>query len=79
MDSGRIKEIQKQTGYPNSTSVMVALNQVWNECAQEQSKMYSEEDLKLFARNYFREIKLDMSNTAWDELADRCLEQFKKK
>jgi hypothetical protein len=42
-------------------------------------KMYSEEDFKLFARQFYREIKLDKSNLLWDELADKCLEQFKKK
>jgi hypothetical protein len=41
--------------------------------------MYSEEDFKLFARQYYREIKLDKSNLLWDDLADKCLEQFKKK
>ena len=42
-------------------------------------RMYSEEDFKLFARQFYREIKLDKSNLLWDELADKCLEQFKKK
>jgi hypothetical protein len=42
-------------------------------------RMYSEEDFKLFARQYYREIKLDKSNLLWDDLADKCLEQFKKK
>jgi hypothetical protein len=42
-------------------------------------RMFSEEDLKLFARQYYREIKLDKSNLLWDDLADKCLEQFKKK
>ena len=36
MNSDRIKEIQEQTAYPESVSVMVALKQVWNECEQEQ-------------------------------------------
>ena len=40
---------------------------------------YSEQDFKLFARQYYREIKMDKSNLLWDELADKCLEQFKKK
>lgn len=35
MDSGRIKEIQEQTAYPESVSVMIALKQVWNECEQD--------------------------------------------
>lgn len=36
MTSERIKEIQEQTAYPDSLSVMLALKQVWNECEQEQ-------------------------------------------
>jgi len=40
---------------------------------------HSEEDFKLFARQYYREIKLSKSNLLWDELADKCFEQFKKK
>ena len=36
MTSERIKEIQEQTAYPESVSVMIALKQVWNECEQEQ-------------------------------------------
>ncbi len=43
MTSERIKEIQEQTAYPQSVSVMLALKQVWNECAQES---YSEEEVK---------------------------------
>ena len=42
-------------------------------------RMYSEEDFKLFARQFYREIKLDKSNLLWDDLADKCFEQFKKK
>jgi len=34
MNSERIKEIQETTAYPESTSVMLALKQVWNECEQ---------------------------------------------
>ena len=45
----------------------------------QQERMYSEEDFKLFARQFYREIKLDKSNLLWDELADKCFEQFKKK
>jgi len=36
MNSDRIKEIQEETAYPKSTSVMLSLKQVWNECEQEQ-------------------------------------------
>jgi hypothetical protein len=42
MTSERIKEIQKTTAYPDSVGVMLALNQVWNECAQEQGKEIEE-------------------------------------
>jgi hypothetical protein len=42
-------------------------------------RMYSEEEFRLFARQYYREIKLDKSNLLWNDLADKCLEQFKKK
>jgi hypothetical protein len=45
----------------------------------QQERSYSEEDFKLFARQFYREIKLDKSNLLWDELADKCFEQFKKK
>ena len=40
MTSERIKEIQEQTAYPESVSVMLALKQVWNECEQEIKKRY---------------------------------------
>lgn len=33
----RIKEIQKETAYPDSVSVYTALLKVWNECEQERS------------------------------------------
>jgi hypothetical protein len=29
---------------------------------------YTEEEMKLFARSYFREIKLDTTNTLWSDL-----------
>jgi hypothetical protein len=29
-------------------------------------------------RSYFREIKLDTTNTLWSDLADRCLRNLKK-
>lgn len=35
MNSERIKEILKETAYPESRSVYIALLQVWNECQQE--------------------------------------------
>jgi hypothetical protein len=45
MTSERIKEIQDQTAYPESRSVMLALKQVWNECEQDKTK-YTLDDLK---------------------------------
>lgn len=38
MNSERIKQIQEETAYPQSVSVMLALKQVWNECQQENNK-----------------------------------------
>jgi len=35
MNTGRIKEIQKETAYPDSISVQQALMKVWNECQGE--------------------------------------------
>lgn len=39
MTTDRIKEIQSETAYPNSTSVQQALLKVWNECEQEQKQV----------------------------------------
>ena len=38
MTTERIKEIQAETGYPDSVSVQQALLKVWNECEQENVK-----------------------------------------
>jgi hypothetical protein len=38
MTTERIKEIQAETGYPDSVSVQQALLKVWNECEQERVK-----------------------------------------
>ena len=38
MDSNRIEEIQKATAFPDSLSVMQALNTVWNETQQSSEK-----------------------------------------
>ena len=43
MNTERIKEIQKETAYPNSRSVQQALLKVWNECEQE--KVVNKNDL----------------------------------
>lgn len=51
MTSDRIREIQETTGLPNSTSIYLALLQVWNECEQEQNErlkaeMFTLEDIE---------------------------------
>jgi len=52
MTTERIKEIQAETAYPNSTSVQQALLKVWNECDQERVKNCSIPDvsISLFCR-----------------------------
>jgi hypothetical protein len=71
MTTERIKEIQKTTAYPDSTSVQQALLQVWNECEQERS--YSEEDIK---QAYLDGCKIKLTNIYHLE---KWFEQFKKK
>ena len=51
MTSERIKEIQQETAYPNSVSVMLALKQVWNECQQEKT-MSQQDKNKLIEDSY---------------------------
>ena len=43
MNIERIKEIQKETAYPDSISVQQALLKVWNECTQ--GKVVNKNDL----------------------------------
>jgi hypothetical protein len=38
----------------------------------------TEEEMKLFARSYFREIKLDTTNTLWSDLLTGVLRNLKK-
>jgi hypothetical protein len=38
-------------------------------------KQFTLEDFKLFARMYYREIRMNKSNLLWDSLADKCLEE----
>ena len=78
MTSERIKEIQETTAYPESVSVMLALNQVWNECEQES---YSEEDMRN-AIDYGANLGLEgnIGNSfEWTRKKDLFFEQFKKK
>jgi hypothetical protein len=44
MTSERIKELQQTTAYPESRSVMLALQQVWNECAQENTELLKQNE-----------------------------------
>ena len=46
MKPERIKEIQQQTGYPDSISVQQALLQVWNECSKVPQQEISDEELE---------------------------------
>lgn len=38
-------------------------------------KKFSEEDMKSFAQNYYREIRENTSNLLWNQLADKCLKE----
>ena len=63
-----------------NTYTSYSFNDAFKDGAKWQAeRMYSEEDFKEFARNYYREIRLDKSNLLWVVLADKCFEQFKKK
>jgi hypothetical protein len=44
----------------------------------QQQRSYTEEEMKLFARSYFREIKLDTTNTLWTTLLTGVLRNLKK-
>jgi hypothetical protein len=45
----------------------------------QQQRSYTEEEMKLFARSYFREIKLDTTNTFGATLLTGVLRNLKKK
>lgn len=70
MTPERIREIQEQTAYPESRSVMLALKQVWNECEQDSTKYSEEEVMEMFH-------KLSMHLPLHYEMLVR--EMFKKK
>jgi hypothetical protein len=38
-------------------------------------KKFTEEDMKSFARNYYREIRENTSNLLWEDLADKCMKE----
>ena len=80
MTSERIRQIQEYTAYPDRLSVKQALLKVWNDCKQEQAKMYSEEEIK----EAFRQGQDNMEYSEifrWDyKLTEKqWFEQFKKK
>ncbi len=78
MTSERIKEIQEQTAYPKSRSVMLALKQVWNECEQDSTK-YSEEDIIDLIQFLSMNKEFNEYSSVSKETARYFLEQFKKK
>jgi hypothetical protein len=39
------------------------------------NKKFTEEDMKSFARNYYREIRENTSNLLWEDLADKCMKE----
>jgi hypothetical protein len=87
MTTDRIKEIQDLTAHPESQSVQQALLKVWNECEHEQnSRMYSEEDMKQFAFECVANFLSNDDNKVEIKLVDVVIdrvntkfEQFKKK
>lgn len=78
MTSERIKEIQEQTAYPESRSVMLALKQVWNECEQNKNK-YSEKEVLKFTQTILMQYKFGNTNIEQLDLLKETLQQFKKK
>jgi hypothetical protein len=64
----KVADGKRTTGYADEDFIAGA---IW------QQQSYTEE--KNVCRSYFREIKLDTTNTLWSDLADRCFEEFKKK
>jgi hypothetical protein len=58
MNIERIKEIQDETAYPNSTSVQQALIKVWNETERNQTKLPSyQHSIELIAKERNRQIE----------------------
>lgn len=76
MTSERIKQIQKETAYPENISVMLALKQVWNECEQERSYSESEVLVLLNKRDKHNMDNPDTFN-GW-QTPKEWFEQFKK-
>lgn len=66
MTSERIKEIQKQTAYPNSVSVQQALLQVWNECEQDKSKIEITKQTAIDFANWLDKLSPSQKTSVWD-------------
>jgi translation initiation factor 2B subunit (eIF-2B alpha/beta/delta family) len=47
MTTERIREIQKETAYPDSISVQQALCKVWNECVEHYESQLKEKDIEI--------------------------------
>ena len=80
MTSERIKEIQEQTPYPQSVSVMLALKQVWNECEQDNDKYTAKEvELVAFAMVNWALDNIDNPNPESGKKFDEVLAKYKNK
>lgn len=66
MNTERIKQIQAETGLPDSVSVQQALIKVWNECEQEKTSFEAtmlrektnklEKDIKTLVEKFLRDV-----------------------
>ena len=72
MTSDRIEQIQKETAYPNSVSVMIALNKVWNELQQECNKQL--ECLKEQIESKDNQIRLQ--DAAYSDIGSKYSKMF---
>jgi len=66
MTSERIKEIQALTAYPQSVSVMLAMKQVWNECAQEKQLNFTSSSSQLKDKEIKRVVVFDQNGRSYD-------------
>jgi len=73
MNSKRIKQIHKQTGYPNSVSVQQALMQVWNECEQDTNKVVDDLEKEVTGLNSIINVQHDYIKT----IENKCIHILK--
>ena len=80
MTAERIKEIQKQTAYPDSVSVQQALLQVWNECSKSSQTEILDEEIEKQSKYWNETTNQDMwtFKLAWKAGAKWYREQLKK-